>query len=58
MNAQWIVVALVVVAAALYAAWRLMPGMLRLRVRRALGLRQPASTSPATECERCSTPHH
>jgi HAMP domain-containing protein len=57
-STQWLVVAMLVAVAALYVTWRLIPGALRRRVRRSLGLREPASTVPSSECERCNTPHH
>ena len=56
MNAQWWLVAPVVLGAALYAAWRLAPGTVRARLRRALGMKAPA---PATgECANCRDPRH
>ena len=58
MIAQGLVVAVLVAVAASYATWRLMPAALRRHVRRAMGLREPAPTAPATDCERCNTPHH
>jgi hypothetical protein len=53
MNPQWWLVAPLVVAAALYAGWRLAPAALRARLRRALGLKPPATAPGADACANC-----
>lgn len=58
MNAQWWLVAPLVLAAALYAGWRLAPAVLRARLRRALGLKAPAKPAATDACANCSDHRH
>jgi hypothetical protein len=56
MSVQEGVVALLVLIAALYSAWRLAPAQLRAWLRRLLGLRPPASK--AGNCAECRERGH